>query len=240
MVTPRLSGSPHLPGDELHGALWRLERSRVNVLASVTARACAAGERMEARGLDTPNVTGKVLCGRCLPNTHSYTFTLRWNVCVSESGTTHTRQGEWASSASSLVHILAKTTQVQEPPGAHEIKEVGRSVHICTHTYGGGEQRRTGWRSGGTNGTRGPFTRDPRKSEEVQGNPHGLCLIGFRRRLRNTVHLCRPEGRLTTPAELSYILAVPIAAAALISVLILARPIRPKPVTIERASRRSD
>ncbi|WP_206751242.1 hypothetical protein [Cryobacterium sp. Hz9] len=40
--------------------------------------------------------------------------------------------------------------------------------------------------------------------------------------------------------ELSYLLAVPIAAAALISVLILARPIRRNPVTIERASSRSD
>ncbi|TFD30377.1 hypothetical protein E3T40_15405 [Cryobacterium sp. TMT1-19] len=46
-------------------------------------------------------------------------------------------------------------------------------------------------------------------------------------------------GRRLFP-ELSYLLAVPIAAAALISVLILARPIRRHPVTIERASPRSD
>lgn len=40
--------------------------------------------------------------------------------------------------------------------------------------------------------------------------------------------------------ELSYLLAVPSAAAALISVLILARPIRRNRVTIERTSSRSD
>ena len=31
---------------------------------------------MELRGLDTPDMSGNQLCGRCLRNAHSYTFTL--------------------------------------------------------------------------------------------------------------------------------------------------------------------
>lgn len=101
----------------------------------------------------------------------------RRNVYVSDIRATHTRQGDWAYPVSCPVHILATTTQVQEPPGAHQFKGVGRSVHIRTHTHCECEQCRKGWRSGGTNGTRDLAAQDPRKSAEVQGNSHGISPL---------------------------------------------------------------
>ncbi len=100
---------------------------------------CAAGERGGIRVLDTPDVSGNKLCGRYLRNAHIHIHPRRYvyvyvYVYVSGSGATHTRQGERAYPASTVVHILAATTQVQDPPPARtDSRELGgecTSVHI--------------------------------------------------------------------------------------------------------------
>lgn len=96
----------------------------------------------------------------------------RWNMYGPGSAVAHTRQGQRADSASMSVHILATTTQVRRPPGAHEFNEVGESVHCCAHSFRGYRQRWNVLRKQGTNVTGASVC--PR-SAEYQGSSGKSC-----------------------------------------------------------------
>jgi hypothetical protein len=105
---------------------------------------CVAGERVEIRGLDTPDVSGNVLCVRCLRNAHSYTFTLAGTCTCAEAVRPRRDKGRGPIQLQASYTFSRRQLKFRNPPGAHKLKGVGRSVHICTHTHGGCEQSRKG------------------------------------------------------------------------------------------------
>ncbi|MDH6238238.1 hypothetical protein H4V99_002983 [Cryobacterium sp. CG_9.6] len=137
----------------------------------------ATDMRTGIRLLDTPNMSGNLLCGSCLSNTHPYTFTVVVMCSGPEAVRPIRKKGSRHIDVQASYTIFATTTQVQEPPGRAQNQGSWEGFALL-YTY-------LSWVRAESQRLRIrryerytlPSTGDPRKSAGVQGNPQGILLF---------------------------------------------------------------